>query len=744
MALTLNLGSIGSLALDAQGDLAKHLTPGLDTIVNFHPDLAALMTTAISSVPAGSVSTDFTFSEAPSWQITQAVGITLSINPAASSKLTFVQPGGTIFSYTTADGAETNPVNAAPGRFYVCITLGFSLALDAGAKFSSGNFGVSGDLSTDAELHVSYYHAVDGAMTLGDALGEAFSGFVLPFQSAGISAMPGGDYLDFDFLGKLALGIGATYGLSGLFFAGRSQGEVLAAFESPLGSGLVSAAPSFQAGAAFQVQYSHAGAFRVVVGRTHDAASNSASLYLFRADIASLTTTETLGITLSANAQFQLDPATLQGQLQQAGQNLIPGDAGVALGNKLAAAGGSAVGAVNSGVNALLARANNQAINLELLQSRTSEQMALFIYRFDFNQQGLAAYDSAMQGDYAKALTFAGTALDPCSFVEQLYVQSAGLNLQIFDLLKFQDLTEYIQKTDISYLGDRTFQIRATLGVRSVSGIVGKQREADLFFIAQHSAKAGAATISALDVRLHAVFLDQSNATAFGETERMLAALEQSDAAAACSRYAGANPKGAIKITIDLDAALCRALFAGPLQDPDNYAAFSGAVVAVIGAADRAAETYESSFARYPDWLAFNRVVNGLDDDSPGDRHELGNLAGGFWPEGHPPPDPMLRGLVQTYIIAGQGFMNFCESVKALAGEIQASMTDRQYDAMLGAIQAMVKDDLPYPTYFLKPAMVALMRLLPAQLKLDGALPVGSPDTFSLSLKSEAAAAQAG
>ena len=743
MPIKLDLGSIGAVEVAAKGDLSKYLKPGVDSLVTLSPLVAHHPDSRIADVPPGSVSTNFSFSFAPSWKISQAVGITLSVKPTATCTLSIIQPGGTLFSYAVGEDAKDTPVKAPADSYYVGIALECSLAVDAGAKWSSGNLGVSGSISTSDQFKVANYYRVGSAVVLRDAISQAFSSFVLPFHADSIANLPAGDYVDFEFIGKLALGFGATYGFSGTFFGGRSHGEVSASFATPTGKEVISAKPSYQVGAGFKLQYTHDDAFRVVTGRT----ATGATLYLLRKDTSGFSTTESFGVTLSAGAKFQTDAATVKAETQKAAQGFFSGSGGSTLGNKLAAVAGDATDEINTSVNKLLAKGNGQKIALELTQSRSRENTALFVYNFDFSV-GTGAYDVAMGGDYATALTMPGVTLDPQSFVEQLYTRSAGLNLQFFDLLRFQDVVTYIQKTDITYLGSRTFQIRKTAGVKSISGLFGKEREADLYFIAQCRNVAQSTAVSDVDVRLNAIFTDRNNASAFDESMRTMAAFGLANVSSSIRDYIARHPKGTVQFTLDVDTAELSAIASDDylngkppaephLRDKRNYEQFVQAVIAVIGPVDTVAQVFEQKFGKYEDWLAFNRAVNDpLGVNKPGDRLSQGNTNGQHWPPNYPPADTLDRMKVQAYILAGQEFMNFCDSLKHLIADLPGVDTDEQYEEMFQAIAGMIRNEVAFPTYFLKPSMAALMSLAGVALVAAGTMPdPNAGGTFSITLK---------
>jgi hypothetical protein len=101
--------------------------------------------------------------------------------------------------------------------------------------------------------------------------------------------------------------------------------------------------------------------------------------------------------------------------------------------------------------------------------------------------------------------------------------------------------------------------------------------------------------------------------------------------------------------------------------------------------------------------------------------------------------------LVQTYILSGQAFMNFCDGVKHLASSLPDIDTDTKFQQMCDALKNMVHDQTPYPTYFLKPSMAALMSLAGVQLAIDGTVPDPTVDgDFAISLKPAAALAAGG
>jgi hypothetical protein len=293
--------------------------------------------------------------------------------------------------------------------------------------------------------------------------------------------------------------------------------------------------------------------------------------------------------------------------------------------------------------------------------------------------------------------------------------------------------------------------------VKSVSGLFGKEREADLYFIAQCRRVAESADASAFSVRLNAILTDRNNTAAFHETGRMLLALGLSDAAERIDAYLARKPEGPVQLTVDLDSAVLTALKSTdylpngePPSEPHsddqrNYEEFVQAVGAVIGTADSVATAFDQSFASYEDWLAFNRTVTDQSGSTrPGDRLSEGNPNGNVWPDDYPPHEHSDRLLVQTYILAGQHFMNFCDSLKHLASVVPGVATEEQYENLLRSISGMIRKEIPFPTYFLKPGIVALTKLVDVKLTIDCLPDPNATGDFAISLKPAPAVAVAG
>ncbi len=588
MPLKLSLGSTTTAELDISSDLSKHFLEEAGSITAKIPEIP---NDAVSEIPPQFATLGFNFSAAPSWKIPQVAAITLTVKPQAGCKIAFLKSGATMCQFTTgAESPQQNPIKVRDGHCCVSISLSCSIGLEVGAKFSNGALGVSGSASADEQFRITYHHQVLPTTKVHDAISEAFRRFRLPFHSDGIDDMQDGSYLDAEFVGNLALGFGVTYGFAGIQLAGTSTGNVQAAANTPIGREVLTTSPTVKVDAAFKLTYTHQDDFRLVAGRTNIAGDNKVTLYLMRKDVATLSSTESVGITLKAGAKFQTDPTTLNREIGLATQPYLGSTAGP-LGIKLASAADPLATDVNSSVNQLLSKGDGQKMVLELMQSRASQDTALFIYALDFtrpDKSGQRAYDLAMGGDYASAIQESGAKLDPRSFVEQQYLTSAGIHLQLFGLLNFQDVTKYIDQNDVTYIGSRTFQIRSTEGVTEISGTSKKSQEADLYFVAECRNVSGSTAVSGASVKLQAIFIDKGIGEAFDHSARALAALGRGEEAESIRGYAHLAPHGTVRLAFNVPSQLFGKLQSDDYQnghpaaephqkDQANYEAFTHA-----------------------------------------------------------------------------------------------------------------------------------------------------------------------
>src|SRR4051794_31348776 len=204
----------GPVAVDlgADGDLAKFLTPGLNTVLHLGDVLKDIQGTPdakLSDVPEGGASSSFASDTEGSWDLGAAVNVKLSFRPALSGIIRFTK-SGPIATYLDGNRKTFN-IDVPPNQ--VCVSIGFRVTLEAGSEvgYSAGNFGVSGRLTKDDVFLVLNHRCFPETTGVFDALGQAFREFKLPFLPASAAALQENEILEFEFFGRLSLGMGATY-----------------------------------------------------------------------------------------------------------------------------------------------------------------------------------------------------------------------------------------------------------------------------------------------------------------------------------------------------------------------------------------------------------------------------------------------------------------------------------------------------------------------------------------------------
>jgi hypothetical protein len=718
MSVAIQFGSDPSREIDASADLAAKLLPGLSPVFHLDGILASKAGQKLSDALAAVFETPFKTDREAKWTI-DAANVTLSFKSSATGSIRIVK-SGELFSYTLGAGVKRKvSIPVPPGKAYVVLTLRVSLSIAGGAAFSGGNVGISGNISDNDEFDISNYKCFDSSELAGAAVTHAFEHFVLPFKAEGVDGLNDGDYIDFEFLGKLNLGFGVTYGVPALKLGGRSGGEVAASFSTPLGKAVVQATPEVEAGSSFRVAYAHEGTFRVVIGRQgrKDTAKNGVSLDLFRGSKRDLSTTFTAGITLNANAKFDPPAAAdiLIGKAAAAATANLPSGlrdaASKAIGGQLGQAHGFA-GDIEKKLTALLKKGDGHKIGLELEQEKTDQDTTLFHFDFDFSRPGVLSegFGAAMRGQCSEAIRVPGVVLSHDSYVESLFLSSTSLTLEFFDLWKYTDVTTYTRQTDAVYAGNGIFRLRGKAGLAAGSGTVGHTGQCEMYFTAEANRASGAEKVEDLVVLLNFSLTDTKNVKSAGQTFQVLDLLQAPVLAGPVADMRRAlTPDSVVRVACVFDEAACRRL---QPDDRRNYTAFSAAVRALD-------PTAPPLFARYEDWAVYN--VTSWDEDGsrkPADRTQSG---GNGWPCAFPSLETLDRARVRCYFEAGRHFINLCADVKQLCGNIDAAATETQYAHLLDTLNGIIHQDAP--VFFLKPAFVALLEASgskPADAKLTG------------------------
>lgn len=721
--LTLNFGN-AAVGLDSESDLVKTLGAKIYGELRFPGDPSQAIGNTLGDSTSPRTSLGFSPTNPLSWDLGDNGNVTFGLTPSAKGEVS-IQKSGTLFTYTLGDDEPTKvPVPA--GHAYVSITLNVSLGLCLARKFSSGDFGVSGNVSRKSSFAITFRKAFPLSANTSGAIKETFEAFTLPFAPASVSRMADGDFLDYEFEGKIAAGFGATYGVTTCLIGGRSGGEISRSFDvSGLGKMVACAKPKFNAGLSFAFEYDHDDTFRAIVSR----GANSAKLMYFRSASEETKTTESMGVTFTANAEFNLPSSVpaLASHLAQSAFSSAAGEAGKmaesglekALGKEQSPALKKYIDDVNAGIKGLLTKNNGEKVELELRQERISTDSALFCFEFDLTQaEALSTgYPKAIAGDLRGALQAAGVTLDPGAYVEHLWTVNTAASFQFFDLFKAEDVASYYQKTRLEYAGNRTFRLVFQTGVKETATVNAKDNSCEVYFTATAPASGVAVTSKDLVVTLNFTAIDHGAAAA-QLTKRTLDFIGGADLRKAA---AGIPEKLAGSLTVKCQFA--QAAFARftcdeysgdrpsslphPL-DEANYRTFLTAVQGIVPA-DNISRDFLRWFGSYDSWIDFNRVkIDGEGSQVTPDRRQAGNKAVNAWPDALQSIDNAERSSLQCYIYSAQSFMNLCDSLKHLASDLAGGDFDGNFARLMDALNTIISQNIP--VYFIKPALAALFR----------------------------------
>lgn len=725
MGITINSGGL-NFGLASSGDLTKFLQPGPDLILHLDErveTICGVPDVTLDDVPAGSIATAVKFSKTATWKLPEWA-ISLTCEPESTGTIRFTK-SGTLISYL--DGDQKPFATAVPdGHVYVTVELKMNLDIEASASAKAQGFGLKGSLSKDDCFTIANHRCFPAAQKAIDAIRETLSGFTLPFQPSGVLALGDQDLLDFQFLGKLELGLGLTYGFDGAAVCGRSAGEISRALAgNKLAAATLKVNPGVSVAAKFAVTYDHEDAFRFVFKRTKDPGGDAAILTIMRMDKSTLATKLTAGVSATAGVAVDLKPSVLQsvgdavGSVSQA----LAAAGGGSLAEKLTAQlAGSGVTAIegltddaNKSVNDLLSKVSGKT-GIELVHERATTDTVLFELTFDLSGQAQAenAIQLALQGHIAQAAVAPGVRLAPGSLMEHEFRRRTAFTFQFFDLWKWQHADEYVQNVSVVYAGNNTLRWVATTGVTHSSGLVGHGASCDIFFRAEAREAASTGSVEDVSVVLHFELVDK-NRNDMLDTVKALKALgadglgEASTALAACALTKNPCAKTVCVFPASAFCSLKVDEYAGEvppplphLHDARNYEEFAQAVNAVNGR--------WLGFDSYSKWAVFNRTaVDREESQMIPNRRKKGNIAM-VWPHAFTQPSGQAdRRFCVYYSDSARAFMNLCDDLRQLHQELDAVATEEAFQKLLKEMDDIVEQ---VPPSFIKATLVALVRVM--------------------------------
>ncbi|HXS95061.1 MAG TPA: hypothetical protein VN736_10680 [Candidatus Limnocylindrales bacterium] len=709
------------VALGPEGDLAKCLAPGINTVLHFKDTLRAfenIPATTLSAVPAGSIG--FSIDRTARW-IPHGTNVVLSFRPELAGRITFAH-AGSLITYRDAEQAPFSIV-VPDGCVYVSVAFEVSMAVSGGGAFSAGSFGVSANLSQDDTFTIANHRCFQASGNAFAAVREALERFTLPFSPSAIDSLGPDDVLEYQFLGKLGLGFGLSYGLTTPLLGGRSMGELGRSLNTPLATFAFTARPAASVGASFAVTYNHEDAFRFVFRR--GSRQSSAILTIFRMDTGTLSFKTAGSLTVTAGAAGNVTPKTEQLLDSAVGRAFagLDGTAVSALKSKLTAAGNGIVNKLTERANDAIRDLTNKTsgkAGLELIHETATTDTALFQLTFDLQAPNVidGAIRLAMEGRIADAAVFPGVALAPGCLIEHSFHQRTALTFEFFDLWRWTDAVDYVNNIETVYAGNGLLKLIGTAGVTHTSGIVGHQAMCNVHFRASVQEGATADAVSNLSVHLCFELSDQTRDDAAATCRILRACANDRLAAAADEATAFMQAHGGrLATTCAFSQDVFHRFTADKYtnghppppphsEDARNYAAFRDAAVATLG--------QWLGFEDYAAWAAFNRVA--IDQEGSTmlpDRRHSGNLA--VWPAAVAgPSDSARRTLCRYWSESAREFMNLVDDLGLLCQELDEVETDQAFHRLLAELNGIIKNEVPVD--FLKAVLLALISI--------GAVPV--------------------
>ncbi len=733
MSLDITVGSREILKLSP----LKNLKKDLQADFKLPGELESQLAKPLSTMPAALKSVAIGYDGGPSWEPDDGE-FTFSISAGGSGKLAVMLAGDTLVSY--ADEFETDisigpeaksdpptpkTIPVPSGDAYVCIEFEFSIGGSALAEIPVGNFGIIGSANSKNTFGIAFYRKCKPTDTLHDAIGAAFSNFVLPLHPLTFNSLDVGDYLHHDFNATLQLGLGATIGYTDIFYAGQAAADLsgTATVFDPNPSII----PAFQAAATLAFNFSYTGSFEALLWKDNTTLGH---MHLYRAKEQDTSLGPHLGIGLISSPVDSA--AVVSTQLGTTFGNLLPTklstlflDKGLP---KLVDKAEDFASDMSDKISGWLEPINDAQATLDVAIATTKQTFILLDYTFDLSASAFPqAWKAALAGEFVTALSTpnGGVSIATGGGMEKFYNKKTSIDLNIFGQLKATWSDATIANTSMVYAGNNTFHLMANEGKQQLALLQNSKREIDIYFAAQADFSASGVKLG--DVELHVV-LQATNNPKYGKYLAgflNLMAPAAGQAALAQSIAALAPVQGATEtLHLIFDATAYGRLQASTIvhgkpdnQSPDqkNYAAFAKACSDLI-AESPANFTYSNQPLDYNIWSNWNIACNDQWPASPGavpDRTQSGDTTNGTnaYILGHQftHANDNDATLISYSLLAASDFMNFCADLKTLAAHTEAGSGLNPWNDLVGRLKSIIQRDANQD--FVAPASLALTRL---------------------------------
>jgi hypothetical protein len=725
--------TVGSRQITSLGPL-KDLKSNMESDFKLGPELQSQLDKPLSTLPPNLRSVAMNCSQSPSWS-PGAGEFTFSLTAGVAGKLAVLLAGDTMLSY--ADEFETDisigpeahsdppapkTVTVPAAAAYVCIELEFSIGGGISAEVPVGTVGIVGSVSAQNTFGVAFYRKCSPSDTLHDAIGAAFTNFVLPLHALTFTNLDVGDYLHHDFNASLKVGLGASIGYTKIFYAGQAASDIsgTATVFDPNPSII----PAFQATASLAFSFSYTGSFEALLWKDN---ATTGHMHLYRAKEQDLSLGLHVGVGLISSPADSA--AVITDQLGAAFGKMLPGSLGTMFVSKvLPKATDEAATYANEmddKVAGWLKPINDAQAALDVAISTTRQTFILLDYTFDLTAPAFAvAWKTAFDGDFVKALATpnGGVSLAAGGGMEKFYQKKTSINLNLFGQLRVAWSDAIISNSRLIYAGNNTFHLIAEVGRQLLLDVNGGQREIDLYFAAEANLTSTALQLGSID--LHCI-LQARNSQKFGNYVAsflgLIATGPNHDALVQSVKAIAAQARTTELLHLTFDPSAYARLQTSTIangkpddQTPDmqNYAAFANACSDLF-TSPPANFTDAGQRLGYTLWSNWNIASNDQWPPRPGalpDRTQSGNAAAGVaFLKTEFPQAGDSAALIGYALQAASDFMNFCADLKSLATLTTAPPQLNAWDNLLARLQSMMKNDVSPD--FVASVALALTRL---------------------------------
>lgn len=722
--------SVAGTAIPTDSTALKSFRDDLNLAFGLDKTLSSFLDGPMSGVPSGASATQVSYTS-PNASWAPAGGpVTFGLSGSANGKFEIVLSGDLVPYTDGLDNPKQTSVPVPPHTAYTRLTLNFSITaqVSGSGSFSGGAYGVKGSASSTDTYAITFCKVFDPSTPVKAAIGLTFQSFVLPLNAKTIELLDSGDYLLHEFDGNLNLSFGAFAGIDKVLYSGQSSVDVLSVNHSPLSTLSAQTKPEIKADVELDFTFQYATKFESLVSKI----GTIGKLHLFRSSKADATTSLMAGLTFNGNtsAKIQSNAQTVANSLSKsagAGSQVVSQVANAAVSeiNK-------GVTDVNDTLSNWLNRANGLKANLQLAIEAITTRTLLAAYDFDLSDAaapGLEnAWTLAVKGDLAGALKYKdpGTgksfvSLEVGSGLESEYQRKTSLSCNFFNLWRYSTWSQWQSQVSMVYAGNNVFHMNANIGRITETDYVGTMKSINFYFAAS-AEEALNGSVSKAVVDLHIDLTAQGVPEAARQIAGMLSGIGGCPACTTMARnmnsFINVSAKGTVQLNITIPSSAYGYVTADPISNsstPANTVHDKKNWDTFVQTADdlnawplrqlSAVSINTLPFLKsYAGWEDFNKAFSGA---AVPNRKAFGNSAS--WPQNLLQiSDPNIRQIIAYSILAGQYFMNLCDSLQQLAGIVNVTGTEVTWKEFVDMITAAAKD---YVSDFARPVALALIWL---------------------------------